>query len=307
MTFVITSCTNRKRRPVSPQLRMMSLASARLDEVARDWGRRLENESERFLASEIYGGRSFQEARTAATAINAQLLVVSAGLGLVDAGQRVPPYACTVLVDAEDSVRARVVDGFEIPKWWKALRATSPFARPLEDRLSGQSGLILAALSDAYLDMLADELVALPQKLLGRLRIFTRAPEARILQALRPFVMPYDDRLDGPDSHMRGTRSDFAARALRHYVDLGLGRSEATSTDKDADVIRAAISTWQFPAKFERKRLDDAAIILLLEEHWDHAGGSGTKLLRYFRDELDIACEQSRFAGLVRLVREKRS
>ena len=305
MTLVITNCTNRKRKPISRRLHMSSLPQAKLLALAVDWGQRLASENDRFLASDIYGGRAFQEASVAARALDARMAVVSAGLGLIDASAVVPPYACTVLVGAGDSVRGRVAGAFSNFAWWSALRTASPFARPLEELVVDQPGPILAALSDAYLDMLADELAALPPVMLARVRIFTRAPETRVAAALRPLVMPYDDRLDGPDSSIRGTRSDFASRALKHFV--GLGVFSERSAVEDAASVSAAIADWHMPDKVDRARHDDAALLALIREQWDVAGGSSSRLLRVLRDDLGIACEQSRFAALARQVREEQA
>lgn len=299
MTIVITSCTNRKRKPVAHARHISDLAPAPLTDLASAWGQRLDAADERFPAASIYGGRAFQEASTAARALGARLLVVSAGLGLIDASNAVPPYACTVLVGAADSVAARITGPYETGAWWAALRTASPFARPLADFVADDDGPILAALSDAYLAMIAAEILALPDAVLARLRIFTRTPPSRIASALRPYVMPYDDRLDGPDSVVRGTRSDFAGRALRHFVDLGATGSVAT----DAAAVEAALTGWRLPAKHDRARHDDAALLDLIREHWASVGGSSSRLLRLFRDDLGIACEQSRFAALARKVR----
>ena len=299
MTIVITSCTNRKRKPVAHARHISDLAPAPLTDLASAWAQRLDAADERFSAASIYGGRAFQEASTAARALAARLLVVSAGLGLIDASNAVPPYACTVLVGAADSVAARVTGPYETGAWWAALRTASPFARPLADFVADDDGPILAALSDAYLAMIAAEMLALPDAVLTRLRIFTRTPPSRIASALRPYVMPYDDRLDGPDSVVRGTRSDFAGRALRHFVDLGVTGSMAM----DAAAVEAALAGWRLPAKHDRARHDDAALLDLIREHWASVGGSSSRLLRLFRDDLGIACEQSRFAALARQVR----
>ena len=303
MALVITTCTNRKRKPISRALHISDLNAAPLFAVATSWCERLSAASERFPASAIYGGRAFQEAAAAAREMDARLLVVSAGLGLVDASCKVPPYACTVLVGAGDSVADRVTNSFNIQAWWNALRSASPFAAPLTDFVAGDDGPILAALSDAYLSMIADEMIALPPAVLSRLRIFTRTPANRITESLHPLVMPYDDRLDGPDSGLRGTRSDFASRALRHFVALDRGGSAAD----DAQAVEAALAGWRMPPKFDRARHDDLELLSMIRRHWDAAHGSSSKLLRFFRDELGVACEQSRFATLARQVRGERS
>jgi hypothetical protein len=297
---VITNCTNRKRKPVARARNISDLAPAPLTDVASAWGQRLNAADVRFPAASIYGGRAFQEASTAAGTLGARLLVVSAGLGLIDASDAVPPYACTVLVGAADSVAARVTGPYDIATWWKALRTASPFARPLADFMEADDdGPILAALSDAYIAMIAEELLAFPATVLARLRIFTRTPPPRIALALRPYVMPYDDRLDGPDSVVRGTRSDFAGRALRHFVNLRTAGSLAA----DVAAVETALAGWRLPTKHDRVRHDDAALLELIRGHWANAGGSSSRLLRLFRDDLGIACEQSRFAALARQVR----
>lgn len=303
MTIVITSCTNRKRKPVARARHISDLSKASITDLAHSWGRRLEAADEHFPAASVYGGRAFQEASTAARTLEARLLVVSAGLGLIGATDTIPPYACTVVVGAADSVAMRVSGPYEIAAWWRALGTASPFARPLADFVTGDKEPILAALSDAYLTMIADELLALPDPARERLRIFTRTPTSRVEPALRPYVMPYDDRLDGPDSPVRGTRSDFAGRALRHFAGLEIVGSVAT----DAAAVTAAIGGWRWPAKHDRARHDDAALLDLIRKHWMSVGGSSSRLLRLFRDDLGIACEQSRFAALARQVREERA
>lgn len=303
MTLVITTCTNRKRKPVSQSLRISDLDAAPLSALASEWAKRLSAAPERYPASTIYGGRGFQEAAAAAKDLDARLLVVSAGLGLIEAENSVPPYACTVLIGAFDSVAKRVKGGFNIGAWWNTLRGASPFASPLARFVANDRGPILVSLSEVYLSMIAEEMAALPPDALARLRIFTRTPPDRISPALRSLVMPYDDRLDGPDSSLRGTRSDFASRALRHFVALDL----AGSAVEDAQAVEAALADWRMPLKFERTRHGDAELLSMIRQHWEVTGGSSTKLLRVLRDDLDVACEQSRFAGLARQVREERS
>jgi hypothetical protein len=303
VALVITNCTNRKRKPIPHALHMADLEPATLPALASAWGERLAAVAERFPARTIYGGRAFQESAAVAQALNARFLVVSAGLGFIDASSEVPPYACTVLVGTADSIAGRITGPIDISAWWNALRSASPFAQPLASFLAEEPEPVLAALSDAYLAMIADELAALPDATLARVRIFTRSPAGRVAPKLRAQVMPYDDRLDGPDSGLRGTRSDFAARAMRHFVSLGA----AGSVIEDAAAVEAALAGWRMSPKFERIRHDNAEILTLIRKHWDEVGGSSSKLLRLFRDDLGIACEQARFAGLARQVRGERA
>ena len=270
------------------------------------WTERLEREAHRYPASDVYGGRSFQEARATATRLSAKLVVVSAGLGLIEASTPIPSYGCTVLVGADDGVQARVPGAFSIGSWWRALSKASCFSISLADLVREQPGPLLVALSQAYLEMLAPDLIALPAADLVRIRIFTGSPIDRTPAALLPYRMPYDHRLDGPDSPRQGTRNDFASRALAHFVAMGRGKVPQTLLAEDAEAVASAIALWREPEKFDRKRYDDEAMRKLIGQYWDSAGGSSSRLLRYFRDELDIACEQSRFAALARQVRGER-
>ncbi|WP_119461070.1 hypothetical protein [Rhodospirillaceae bacterium SYSU D60014] len=278
-----------------------------LSDLAVRWGERLASAEPRFIASDIYGGRAFQEAAAAAKRMDSRLLIVSAGLGLIDASEHVPPYSCTVLIDAPDSIASRAIDTFTPAAWWRELLPVSPYSTPLHESLSGTSGVICAALSEAYIEMLAADLIDLPATNLERLRIFTRAPASRIEPALRRFVMPYDDRLDGPDSTIAGTRSDFAGRAVRHFAEHLMNIGQDRTAEADATAVAAALDGWRMPARFERVRHDDETMRDLIAANWQAANGSSARLLRLFRDELNIACEQGRFAELVREVRASRA
>lgn len=307
VTLVITTCTNRKRRPINDTLRVSALRQAPIAEVAFEWGARISAATDLFPAREIYGGRAFQEALLAANLLNAQLLVVSAGLGLISADDRVPPYACTVLVNAPDSVSSRVVGDYSVAEWWQAIGEKSPFSKSLKSKAASPSGLICAALSEAYIDMIAGDLCAMPTEVLARLRLFTRAPVERVAPTLRPFVMPYDDRLDGPDSPVRGTRSDFAGRALHHFAEFIIRTEDSRSAAEHAAAVVASLLDWRMVARADRQRFDDVSILNLIHQYWDAENGSTTRLLRRFRDDLSVACEQRRFAALVRQVRAERT
>lgn len=307
MTVVITTCTNRKRKPVPDGLHVSSLPKAAASDLAIAWCARLADGMPRFAAEDVYGGRGFQEAVTVSELLDARLLIVSAGVGLVDASTKIPPYACTILTDAADSVGDRALGEMPSADWWRRLVANSPFSKSMKSIAASSTGLICAALSNSYIEMIASDLIALPEAEQQRLRIFTRAPIERIAQALREYVMPYDDRLDGPDSPIRGTRSDFSGRALHHFAEHILGKDDERSAAKHAVAVTTAISSWRPSTRHDRVRHDDAALKAMIVEHWAAAGGSSSRLLRLFRDELNIACEQGRFASLVRDVRASMS
>lgn len=298
--LVITTCTNRKRRPVSANLRMSDLPVASLADLVSEWAARVGAETIRFPADEIYGGRSFQEAVAASRTLGCQLMVVSAGLGMIHASERVPPYACTILEGSVDSVAKRTVGGASSNDWWAALSRESPFSVRLHDAALAGGGLIFAALSDAYIEMISEELLALPEAIMSRLRLFTRAPMQRLAPDLRSFVMPYDDRLDGRDSPIPGTRGDFAARALNHFVTAIVAVDDDRTAGAHAAAVETVMKDWRFPAVVKRDRYDDEKIIELIRSHWNDEGGCTLERIRH---EFNVACEQGRFSALSGIVR----
>lgn len=286
---------------------MAALPRVNIDELVVEWSKRIAAAEPRFRSDEIYGGRGFREAEFAAELLDAKLLVVSAGLGLIEAKTSVPPYACTVLMGAPDSVARQVVHPFDAAAWWLKLTERSPFSVPLNEVASRDRGLICAALSAAYLNMIAKDLVDLGHARLNRLRIFTRAPIDRTPHALRNYIMPYDDRLDGPDSPHRGTRSDFASRALRHFAEITADERGQQDADEHAELVRRALVDWRPPTQVTRLRHDDATLLNLIRLNWDVEGGSSARLLRRLRDGLGVACEQRRFSKLAHVVRAERT
>lgn len=304
MPLVITTCTNRKRKPISEALHASSLPRAVIEEVMAEWVHRLSDEKARFPVTDLYGGRSFQDAAVTAEVLGGRMLVISAGLGVLDARAVVPSYACTILPHVADSLSARVAGLFSVQEWWVLLTQASPFSFRLDQAITASKGLVCAALSGAYIEMIAGDLVALPASARDRLRLFTRASLDRVPKLLRPYVMPYDDRLDGIDSTIRGTRNDFAGRALRHFAENIVLPTDERSVEKHAAAVQAALAKWRLPVTVARQRHDDSTLLALLHQHWERNGGSTARLLRFFRDDLNIACEQGRFAVLARMVRK---
>ena len=304
MTVVITTCTNRKRKAIADDLRICAVGPAGLVDVAGHWAGRLASANEHYPPEAIYGGRGFQEARSVASTLNARLLIVSAGLGLIDATSKVPPYACTIVAGSTDSVASRVEGAFSPSRWWSALNRVSPFGLSLSDALQDAGGLVLAALSGAYLDMIADDLLALPNAVRDRLRLFTRAPLGRVNPGLRSFVMPYDERLDGPDSPIPGTISDFSSRAVRHFAEKIVMPEDPRSPAEHVRAVRSAFGAWRTPERPVRLRLEDQAILKIMRAHWDDTEGLSLPRLR---GEFNVACEQSRYAGLARIIRGERA
>ena len=306
MHLVLTGCTTRKRAPTPPELRIGAVAKGPLAQVVGDWIGRLSAAENRLRVSDLYGGRGFQEAYAAAACLNAPLGAVSAGIGAVLADDCSPSYGLSVASRTADCVFARITDPVSVRDWWSEISARSPLGRSLAEIIGTSDGVVIVALSQAYLAMVENELASLPRTDLNRLRIVTRAPPSSVGAALRAQLMPYDDRLDGPDSPYRGTRADFASRAAHHFARHVVAPDPAGSLEAHRTAVGVALSSWREPVSFDRNRHDDDTLISIIRDHWDRADGQSSKLLRILRDDLHIACEQGRFVTLMNKLRDER-
>lgn len=285
-------CSKRKRAEADSALYARDLDADDTCAVATDWGERLAKAPAHIPAGDLYAGRGFVEARRAATHLKADLAVVSAGLGLVEATTLVPSYSLTTVSRDADSILAKTESS--AAAWWGALQAASPFSSLATTR---ESGLILAGLSAPYLAMVAEEWSRWPTERLSRLRLFSKERPSGAAEALAPSWMPYDDRLNdhraGPD--LAGTQGDFAQRALRHFA-TALGGS--ASSDVDRDQVLSALDGLEAPVRPIRPRLTDEAVLQLINLHWETVGGRSGAMLRHLRDALGFGCEQGRFKDL---------
>jgi hypothetical protein len=301
MPVVIAACSNRKKVEPSRNLRAASVPEGHLRAVASSWTGRLRAARRLVRADALYCGRNFAEAKAAARQLGADLYIVSAGLGLVRDAAKIPPYSATIGGGSQDNVLNRISNAkgeAALAGWWRALTRRSPVGNALNTVVRQSSGLILIALPSAYLAMVAGDLAHVHGRSLRRVRIFTGAVPEAFPEKLRSMIMPYDDRFDGPDSDLPGTRTDFASRALRHFVDHILQDYPDGNMAVHARAVRTALRGLRRATVHARLRCSDAELVGLMRKHWNAADGKAGRMLRVLRDDLGIACEQSRFARL---------
>src|SRR3546814_21152160 len=89
-------------------------------------------------------------------------MVVSAGPGLSASTTLVPAYACTVIAGTDDNIVDRLTDASSAADWWRSISKSLPLSCSIAEAFATSEGLVLAALSDAYADPIADEVEALP-------------------------------------------------------------------------------------------------------------------------------------------------
>jgi hypothetical protein len=300
---ILTSCTSRKRHSNKLQLVISDRPGQSLKQLAGTWASRVGEAEPEHRAGDYYLGRAFSEARHSAHAARAKLLVVSAGLGLVDSEEEVPPYDLTVAPGASSLLPLLRSRNTTTKDWWRTLGAANGHAHPISSFVSAfKHGLVLIALPATYLEMIAEDLETIPGPVSSAIRIISSPRGQALVPApLQPSVLAYDERLEG--SPFAGTRSDFPQRALNHFVVALNGHR--LSLEQSHRAVASSLKKMARPAIPTRQRKSDKEIAALLMEHWDSYGGHSSHLLRFLRDEALVACEQSRFRDIWRSVEAK--
>ena len=294
---VVTNCTARKAKTPVRKMCAHSLPKGSLSAVSKEWRQRLVAAEEKVPAGSLYQGRAFQESMRAARLAETPLYIVSAGLGLITDNTLIPPYSLTISEGDTDSIRDRVEDENLRPAtWWRAVSSASTQSQDLAKviRRSPQS-LFVLALSPGYLELVMEDVLALTPAELSRVRLTGPRRETDLPEALRAIHLPYDDRLDGKGSPIRGTESDFPQRAALHFVQLALGKRAHLSPREHKQLVLGALQHWPRKKIPNRKRLTEAALRRAIGGVLRECNGQWSKALRLLRDRRRIACEQKRF------------
>lgn len=290
---VVTNCSSIKRRQNTPII--PALSHRTLEDLCEAWVKKVNKASDLEKASETYGGRSFSESLAASSHLNADLYVISAGLGLVHAEDLIPHYNLTVSQGDGSIANWLSNKNTNASDWWRLLNQKLNKPDPLL-RLAKSSDGLLLALPSTYLDLVSDELMKISEETLAKVYIITsHAGQQKIAPKLRTRCLPYDERLDGSLQY-QGTRSDFPQRALKHLV------SEINFKDAPISVTQHKVLDYlkshTKPTLPSRAKQDDHQIKQLIRKNWKKCNGNREKLLRYLRDIALVSCEQKRFGHL---------
>lgn len=296
----ITTCTNRKRGQVSAQLDVTGLPQGTQTEVAKEWQKRVAAFRQLLSpARDVYCGRSFQEALLAVHGDPAKIWIISGGLGLVRGIDPIPAYNLSLVPGTSPFIGRRIAGKtFDSARWWGSIQRT-PSKSPIADLVrSHKDALVVVGLSGAYLPLVRDDLLSLIDADLNRLRITGLGIGTLCPEPLQRCVLPYDDRLDGPDSPIQGTRGDFSSRAMRHFSENVFASNPTGSLKVHKSEVERQLWRWGRAKRFSRQPKSDAEIVEYILQKWNTPNGSASKALRHLRDVENIACEQGRFRNL---------
>jgi hypothetical protein len=304
--LILTNCTNRKRGSIPVPLSAHSLPKATYKAVSDEWAKRLTEAREHYVAEKLYCGRAVTETLRAADALSAEVVFLSAGLGVVPQKEPVPAYNLTSSPGLRDSIGKRINEPYSSARWWRELNNArgkgDALARLIRQR---EPDLILAALPASYLAMVGEEFATLPDGLRKSLRIIGPRRAEEVPDHMRSYWLPYDWRLDNKKTGYNGTTADFPHRALRHFVTELSDKALGLTVERQQALVQDALSGFKPYVRKQGISVSDEEVLALIEDLWKKHNGNRAHMLSHLRHQTPFACEQSRFRRLANRYEEQ--
>ena len=290
---ILTNCSSIKRRvghSITP-----SLSYRNLEDVCDAWVRKIQKSDQLKSVENTYGGRSFTEAVFVSDHLNADLHVISAGLGLVNRFDLIPNYNLTISQGSGSIAEWLSEKKLKSSDWWALLNERLNQPKPILNLLQQSEGIILAVPS-TYLELISEELQSISIDELEKLYIITSpSGQNNLTPSLKLRSLPYDERLNGNFKY-NGTRNDFPQRSLKHLV------TEVNFKNRSISAVKKEILNFldrhNKPLTPNRQKMDDERIKQIIKLNWSTYQGKSHSLHRYLRDDAYIACELKRFSNL---------
>lgn len=304
---IVASCTQGKRYTVALDLRLREVPDGPIRERLACWKDRLRQSTvDPVAAVDLYRGQHWAVVRdlplvAKAAGYRADLLVASAGYGLVSAEAKIRPYSATFAALEKDSVW-RPFDGDRrtaLRTWWAGLQTLPGFSAASPRSLTTLAGaapdaVFLVIGSPAYIAAMADDLAGVRARLMDPQRLIViTSRDGSLPEWLASHVVPSEAPLSGM---LGGALGSLHARTARRVL------QEATSVPLRANVLvrhySNLISGVASAAVPVRQRLADEDVRRFVREaiaaNKTHSCTAALRRLRMSGQ----ACEQHRFAGL---------
>lgn len=277
--LVIACCSARKAKPA--KVSVEALPAGDLENVARAWLDCINGAIPTVAAVEMYIGRSFTYAKQAAALLDAEIDILSAGLGYVRGEALIPSYDL-----AAGGVAQRIFK-FKPDEWWAAVSRSSFSAKRFPE--IGSRPVVMIALTRDYARMVRPMLEQFAAHA-DRIRIFGAGLAPHLPQPLVGCLMPYDEGMT-----LKGTKGDFAGRALMTHARLLAAATENYDLEDERKAVRATMAGGKPYRARNRKAVSDHVIVQKISP-WlrEEPTISHTRILRRLRDLCGIACSEER-------------
>jgi cytoplasmic iron level regulating protein YaaA (DUF328/UPF0246 family) len=301
---LIASCSQQKKRTNAKCVIMHTIKATSEAGRIKAWTKAVEGADWETPASEMYLGQYWSVIREIITALDQkgtrhQLLIASAGLGLLSPEDSIPNYAATFQTGATDDICSPTILPLErrpsVREWWKQINQNLSAKKRLtflNQVITSETRTVVCLLSSLYLEALKEEILSIQaQRPDIQFLIFTteKDPARRGLEGWIPLESALLQKLGG------GSVSLSARMALEYFSSK---RSTASMTSSDCrSFFKKRCQQHGSKRTFDRKpATDDQAKNFIIKEVKNGAT-SYSPTLRAFRDA-GFACEMKRFRGL---------
>lgn len=313
---IVASCTDRKRVPAPPELRLREIRAPDIRTRARRWWDNLQAHSHSTTqAQDLYAGDHWRivlelPALADRAHLRPHLWVASAGYGLIPADAAIRPYSATFSRGHADSVVLGSTDQGAAAahrQWWQAL---SEEVEPASSRPRSISRLakknpharFLVVASPAYVAALEDDLrqaadvLRHPEQL-----IIVSTPSPLATGALAPHWVPSSAHLQ---EQMGGARLSLHARVARDILQRVQTEAGFLDAPRVQEHYARLIQRSAPPKRYERTPMTDDEVRQFIERALHAEALSCSATLRRLRDS-GRACEQQRFKRLFHQLKER--
>jgi hypothetical protein len=314
--LIVASCTHSKTRPVPASMRLGRVsAAAHLSDRADNWRRLLSApRAQTMPAVSVYAGAFWSVIKTLpevarGRGFRPQLLIASAGYGLVSAGAQLQPYSAT-FATGQDSVvsnggnprekRATQQAWWRLLSMWKGPREHSGPRTLAGFAERAPSCSILVIASPEYVTAMSNDLKRATQTLQDpqRLAIVSSASgfPAELKAHLVPSVAALRSRLGGPLGSLHARTARRLLEVCWPPLNAGALAAKTRRWAREAPVQRV-------PTRMQRTDAEVRSFLRRRIRALDHP--SFSKLLREYRDS-GSKCEHDRFRSLFDEVTKQR-
>ena len=293
---VITNCSKRKKQKVQQDLMALNLEEGLIDQVSKEWSEKVKVSNQETLpARDQYVGRSFTEVKKIEKIQNINWYIISAGLGLIDSEEAIPSYDLTITNGSSNSILKKFTCNSDISDWWKKVnevfnQTSFPIAELIDNK---KDTLFLFALTKSYFNLIKNEFSKINDK--SKIRLFGYKDSSNLDQSVKKYFLPYNSSFDGPDSENKGIKNDFPRRVMRHYVEQIISKLKEPDFEKESKMVTGYLSDKSPPKILKNKKFTDEYILEKIKDFNREDYPTHRDLLKHFRHELGIACEESRF------------
>ncbi|MDQ8206857.1 hypothetical protein QEH52_05015 [Coraliomargarita sp. SDUM461003] len=305
---IIASCSQQKKRTEGKCVMMHTIKATTGEGRLNAWTKLVQSSDWETPADEMYLGQYWSVIREIIIALGQkgarhQLLIASAGLGLLSHDDKIPNYAATFQSGATDDICSPLTLPLKrrgiVRNWWKQINQNLSAKKRLtflNQAITSETRTVVCLLSSLYLEALKGEIQSI-QKLRPDIQflIFTtdKDPARRNLKGWIPIESDLLQKLGG-------SRVSLSARMALEY--LRSKRSTASITTSDCrSFFQKRCQQHGSKITFDRKpATDDQAKKFIIKEI-ENGATSYSPTLRAFRDA-GFACEMKRFRGLFKEV-----